>query len=229
MHFSKINVYETKKFKNVTLLYTINIPFSDKKAASRSILPYIIKKTAEDSIHFEELYGFTLEHLIFKSNKLHILGFQITIPDKRFIKEDLFDIAISFINDIVSKSFIKEKLRVKNLESAKKELKNDIEETYDHSLIKALLIMNNSMYLDTSYNHPVLGTYSQIENLNVHDVKEADNELINTSCFNLHIVGNVNKKEILKKYSQSTNEVHPNYHLYSKKAIRNSIKIIKEY
>ncbi|RIM45847.1 insulinase family protein [Staphylococcus cohnii] len=228
MKFSNIYIYETKKFKNITLFLTIKLPFSKEKAAARSILPILITKQSMLYSNIEDLYGAKLDYMTFKANKLHTINFRIVVPDNRFIQGDIINDLIKELNNKIIDLFIKSKLSHKDLKLAKQDLLNETEKIHNNNLINSLFKVYKHMYSDEEYSHPVLGTSKQVENLDIVNVKEAHDEIINTKDLNLYLVGNINKSKILNKYTYSNHKSSNNYSIYTRKKNTNSIKIINE-
>lgn len=202
-----LNIYNTNKFKNITLMLNISFPISESKIPSRAILPYLFKRgfIEKDNIEsieekLEELYGSKINFSIYKNNEFHVVSFIITIIDDNLTKEALISQALYYIKKMIYDSVIDTNfLNESMLEESKNELKNNLSNIYNNKMNYALQKFLEITYTGDNYTDFALGNVEKIDKLTISDVKNSYEELFYKAETDLFLTGKINEKH-LKEY-----------------------------
>lgn len=205
-----LNICETNKFKNVTLMFNIKFPISKYKVASRAILPYIFKKgfmvkgnieSIEEKL--EDIYGSKINFTIYKNKVYHVLSFTVTVIDSNLTKNTFINQVLEYISKMIFDSPIKyNMLNINMLEEIKNELRNSVLNIYNNKMNYALQKFLEITYTNENYADFSLGSIEDINKLSVNDVKCAYEEVFNIAECDLFLTGNIRKEELKQELNK---------------------------
>src|SRR5699024_2484917 len=216
----KLHLYNTDKFKTISLMLTMKVPLQKSLTTARALIPYILNGgTTNYSNHkliklkLDEMYGATLSPNVQKKGNNHIISFRMEVPADKFlnVSNSLLKSSLELLHEVVYNPLLKDRaFKSSIVEQEKRFLKQRINSLYNEKMLYANGRLVEEMFKGEPYEFPAVGREEDIASLNASSIYQVYEELLQNARFDLFIVGSFNENKARLMVQDIFSEQHNN-------------------
>ena len=187
-------VVNTDKFKDLSLEVRFLAEVNEKNATTRSLLTLMMQDRSlkydsklKMNNALDDLYGAYLSIRCTGYGKGAMIRFGLRVIDNKFSDEDLLTQQFAFVNEIIFKPLLNEKVFKEAKESLTNELLRIEDEPREYASKLALSIAGKGQPLAIDIN----GDLEVLKTITLDDIKEEYQNMINNDQITIGIVGNI--------------------------------------
>ncbi|OJD55686.1 insulinase family protein [Bacillus anthracis] len=203
-----IHIMPIKKYVMTTIAIRIYINLDAEIVTGAAMLPYLMlqgsreyKDNKELQINLDRLFGATLKASVDKKGEYQILCLSMTLPNQENIdcEELILDKGIEIITDVLlNPRFDSMKVEEEKMRHARR-IKSRSNDRITYSLERCLAKITKG----NPYEISKLGETKKIDRWGVRSLYDLHKEIIRNSPIHLYVIGDVDAKSIVHKFSIS--------------------------
>ncbi|MCM3133515.1 insulinase family protein [Paenibacillus polysaccharolyticus] len=201
-----LHLYNTEKFKTISVMLTIRAPLRKQCMTSRVLLSQILNggsmnyPTRKKIQHkLDEMYGAELSWDTHKKGEEHCIFFKMEISADQFLNDgnSLLQSSLLLLHEIIYNPLLEDgAFRPQIVEREKQLLKQRIDSMFNEKILYAHVRLIEEMYQDEDYAIPPLGSKELIDSLHEVSVFQVYEDMLRNDRFDLFIVGAFDEKAV---------------------------------
>lgn len=224
----QLHLFQTNKFKDITISVRFSAPISETNATLRSLLGMMmVDRTMQYSSKLEMqkqldyLYGANLYHKITGYGTAHVLEIKLQVLNERYTDQSLLPQQFALLHEVI----VAPLLSNETLEEAKRLLKEkfdralDSPSAYASKRLLELAAVHQPLAIDAS------GNPDTIASITLEQIQEEYERLVSENMVDIFVVGDFDEESV-KQYAKqylSLSGQHNNssfYHLHAQECVR---------
>lgn len=233
----KLHLYNTDKFKTISLMLTMRAPLDKQSITSRALIPQILtggsmkyptRKQLQQKL--DEMYGAELSWDTYKKGEDHCISLKMEIPAEQFLNDSdyLLQSSLLLLHEMIYNPLIEDgAFHPQIVEREKQFLKQRMDSMFNDKVLYAHVRLVEEMFEDEAYASPPYGRREEINSLHAQSVFQVYNDMLRNDRFDLFIVGAFNERDVRVMVNEVFCEKYNNISLNRNSSIRSKVDAVK--
>lgn len=201
-----MHLWETDKFKTITLLLMTKAPLDEKTLTAKALIPHILqggttiyKNRKQLKQKLDDMYGATFSSDVQKKGEQQVMTFRIDIAADRFLSTatPLIKEAMELLHHIVYQPKLENNaFQTTVVEQEKRSLKQRIDSIYDDKMRFANVRITEEMFNGEAYGLPAYGRIDDLKDLDPKKIYDVYQSMLVDDRFDLFVIGAFDKQEV---------------------------------
>lgn len=192
----KLHCIKEEKFKSTKVSINFKRKVKKEEITIRSLLSKILLESSENyptsrlmCIETENLYNLSLSSVSFLSGNYSVIGFETIFLNDKYIEDNLFEKAISFITDIITNPLIVDNaFNQKSFDLAKKSLEDEIKSLKDNPGKYGMMRLYQEMDKDSVSSYNATGYLEDLEKITPSSLYQYYQSMMKSDLIDIFII-----------------------------------------